>query len=107
MVKNRNKKVILTKHYFEQAYSRKLFSTEQKAEKYIKKALKRIGVIIRETMDECEQCCVFRSDKGMIVTAPFIEKKRCFIVKTVWEANDRHRKLYLREKRKIKQGIFK
>lgn len=100
MIEDRERrKVILTKHFFEQAYSRKLFGSLERTSEIVTRALHKTGLLIPALNNKCDMLCILKTDTDLYAVCPVICKNNLFIVKSIWKAPDYHRKLYLKTKR--------
>lgn len=91
-------------HFFDQVAARKLFSSEKKARDISIRALRRGGVLIEAQRDDCNYLCIFKDDVDHLVVVPVIDTGTHFICKTIFLAEDWHRKIYKNRKRLDKEA---
>ncbi len=95
------KRIHFMPHFFERVLERKLFETTKKAKDITIKAIKNKGILTQYKRDDCDCICIFEGEKGMLVVTPILETATDFICRTIFKAEDHHRKIY--NERKIKR----
>jgi len=87
-------------HFFERVLEKKLFTSTKKAKDITIKAIKNNGIITQYKRDDCDCLCIFKGEKEMLVVVPLLETSSDFICRTIFKAEDHHRKIY--NQRKLK-----
>lgn len=88
------KRVHFIQHFFDRVIEKKLFSSTERAKNITIRAIKRGGVLVPYEKEDSNCLCIFMGDEGVLVVTPLIETDSDFICRTVFKAEDWHKKIY-------------